>query len=407
MDAKLRAIFNAAYTPDLYKSYVARLEGWLDVKIPFRIAETPLFIDKKLRTKLATAAREIADLIADPALIETMKKAIPPALDVPRIDALANCLQIDFAIVRGEDGELTGKVVELQGFPSLYALMVLQMEAFEAEVKTIPGLEKPWSLFYSGHTRDSFVRAFKEALLDGNAPEEVVLLDLDPKRQKTYADFVATEQLTGVQAIGPEQIEREGNRLFRHVGGRKIPIKRIYNRIVFDELSNKGIVLPFDYREDLDVTWFPHPNWYWIWSKYTLPHVQHAAIPRARFLSELKEIPEDLTRYVLKPLFSFAGTGVIIDVTRADIDKVPEAAREGWILQEKIEYAPAFQTPDGHGVKAEVRMMFLRAPNQAKPELVLNLVRLSRGKMLGVDQNKDFDWVGGSVGVWPADSGSV
>lgn len=402
MNPKLRALYNAAYSQDLYRRYVDRLEGWLDVKIPFRIAETPLFIPQDLRQKLATSAREIVAQISQRPLIERMSKAIPPALDVPRCDALANCLQVDFAIVRAPDGSLEGKVVELQGFPSLYALMVLQTEALAKELEGIAGLEGPWSIFYSGHTRDSFVAKFKHALLAGNDPEEVVMLDLDPPAQKTWADFVATRMLTGVESIGPDQIEREGLRLFRRKDGRKVPIKRIYNRIVFDELSSRGVELPFDYREDLDVTWMPHPNWYWIWSKYTLPYVDHPAVPKARFLSEIDRYPDDLSRYVLKPLFSFAGSGVKVDVTKADLDAVPEREREGWILQEKIEYAPELKMPSGNGVKAEVRMMFLRAPDDEKPELVLNLVRLSRGKMIGVDQNKDLDWVGGSVGIWPS-----
>lgn len=407
MNPELRRLYNAAFTPDLYRRYIDRLETWLDVKIPFRIAESPFFIPKALRSRLATSAREIVDQISQPRVIEAMKAAIPPALDVPRCDALANCLQVDFAIVRGEDGELTGKVVELQGFPSLYALMVLQTEAMAEELKKIKGLEGPWSLFYSGHDRKSFVSKFKDALLDGNSPDEVVLLDLDPPAQKTYADFIATKQLTGVDAIGPEEIEREGNRLFRHKDGRKIPIKRIYNRIVFDELTNKGAALPFDYREDLDVSWFPHPNWYWLWSKYTLPHVNHEAVPKATYVSELKEWPKDLSKYVLKPLFSFAGSGVVIDPTHADLDAIPVAERGGWILQEKIVYEPAIKMPNGEGVKAEVRMMFLRGPKDDKPELVLNLVRMSRGKMLGVDQNKGLDWVGGSIGIWPESEGSL
>lgn len=407
MNPELRRLYNAAFTPDLYRRYIDRLETWLDVKIPFRIAESPFFIPKGLRSRLATSAREIVEQISQPHVIEAMKAAIPPALDVPRCDALANCLQVDFAIVRGEDGELTGKVVELQGFPSLYALMVIQTEAMAEELKKIQGLEGPWSIFYSGHDRKSFVSKFKDALLAGNSPDEVVLLDLDPPAQKTYADFIATKQLTGVDAIGPEEIEREGNRLFRHKEGRKIPIKRIYNRIVFDELTNKGAALPFDYREDLDVSWFPHPNWYWLWSKYTLPHVNHPAVPKATYVSELKEWPKDLSKYVLKPLFSFAGSGVVIDPTHADLEAIPAAERSGWILQEKIVYEPAIKMPSGEGVKAEVRMMFLRGPKDEKPELVLNLVRMSRGKMLGVDQNKGLDWVGGSIGIWPESEGSV
>ena len=406
MDQELRRLFNAGYDTDFHRRYVGRLEAYLGVTIPFRIAETPLFLPRPLRQRLATAAREIAELISQPALIETMKRAIPPALDVPRIDSLASCLQIDFAITRDEHGELTGKVVELQGFPSLYALMVLQTEALAEELARLPGLDRKWSLYFSGLDRRSFVDRFRHALLAGNAPEEVVLLDLEPKLQKTYCDMVATKLLTGVDSISPEELEREGPRLFRRVGGKRVQVRRIYNRVVFDELANKSIELPFDYREDLDVTWCPHPNWYWIWSKYTLPHVRHPAVPRATYVSELDAVPADLSRCVLKPLFSFAGTGVKVDVTPADLAAIPANEREGWILQEKIEYAPALKMPSGEGVKAEVRMMFLRAPDEPKPTLVLPLVRLSRGKMIGVDHNRDLDWVGGSVGIWPAEEDS-
>jgi hypothetical protein len=403
MDPTFRRAFNAAYTADFYPSYLGRLEARLGCKVPFRIAETPLFIPIALRDRLARSANEIVQQLSNPTLIERMKRAIPPHLDVPRMDALPNCTQVDFAITRGPDGELEGKVVELQAFPSLYALMVIQAEVMGDCLAAIPGLDQRWSLFFSGLTRESFVARLRSALLDGEDPEHVVLLDLDPPSQKTYPDFIATKQLTGVDAVCPTALEREGRRLFRRVDGRRVQVKRIYNRIVFDELETKKLALPFSYTDDLDVTWCSHPNWYWTWSKYSLPYVDHPAVPRARFVSELDRIPDDLERFVLKPLFSFAGSGVNVDPTRADIEAIPERDRDKWLVQEKITYTPGLEMPDGNGVKAEIRMMFLRAPGEATPTLVLNLVRLSRGKLLGVDQNKDLTWVGGSVGIWPAD----
>jgi hypothetical protein len=229
-----------------------------------------------------------------------------------------------------------------------------------------------------------------------------VLLDLHPETQKTYPDFAATKLLTGVDAVCPTTLKKVGRQLFREKEGRSIPVRRIYNRIVFDELDHEGTSLPFAYTDDLDVTWCSHPNWYWVFSKYTLPFVDHPAVPKARTLASLTDIPSDLDNYVLKPLFSFAGAGVIVDVTRADVDAVPEAERAHWLLQEKIVYDPGIPMADGSGhVKAEVRMMFLRGEADDKLDLVLNLVRLSRGKMLGVDQNKNLTWVGGSVGLFP------
>lgn len=403
MEPSFRRDFNAAYGPDFYRKYLDRFERRVGCKIPFRVAETPLFFTRALRDRLERSANEIVQQISNPALIEKLKAAIPPALDVPGMDPLPNCVQVDFAITRGADGELEGKVVELQAFPSLYALMVIQAEVMSEMLAEMPGLDRNWSIYFSGLDRASFTEHFRRAVLADEAPENVVLLDLDPPSQKTYPDFLATKELTGIDSICPTTLIRDGRKLLRKVDGRLVQVRRIYNRIVFDELEVKKVELPFKYTDDLDVSWCSHPNWYWTWSKYTLPTIDHPAVPRARTVASLDSIPDDLERYVLKPLFSFAGSGVNVDPTRADIDAIPEEQREGWLLQEKITYEPALIMPTGEGVKGEVRMMFLRAPGDAAPKLVLNLVRLSRGKLLGVDQNRDLTWVGGSVGIIPAE----
>jgi hypothetical protein len=400
MEPSLRRAFNAAFTPEVYRSYVARLEQRLG-PIPFRVAETPLFLPRGLREQLARSAREIVEQISRPALIERMKQAIPAHLDVPGMDLLPNCVQVDFAVTRGPTGELEGKVVELQAFPSLYALMVVQSDIASELLRGLsPELDHEYSIYFSGLDRARFVELLSRTILGGEAPESVVLLDLDPPSQKTAPDFQATKELLGIDAVCPTCLIKDGRKLYRRVGDRRVEVRRLYNRVVFDELLAKDVKLPFSYTDDLDVTWCSHPNWYWTWSKYTLPFIDHPAVPRARIVAELDEIPEDLSGYVLKPLFSYAGSGVKVDVTRADLDALVGEEREGWILQDKITYEPALLMPDGQGVKAEVRMMFLRPPGDATPTLGLNLVRLSRGKMLGVDQNKDLTWVGGSVGLW-------
>ncbi|WP_437719856.1 hypothetical protein [Sorangium sp. So ce861] len=403
MEPTFRRAFNAAFGPSTYAEILGRLERRLGCAIPFRVAETPLFLPAGLRDRLERSATEIVRQISSPALIAQMKRAIPAHLDAPGMDALPSCAQVDFAIVRGPDGELDAKVVELQAFPSLYALMLVQTEIVAEVLAGMPGLDRRWTCCFGGRSRDDVVAHLRRAILAGEPEESVVLLDLSPEKQKTYPDFVATKLLVGVDAVCPTALVREKDRLFRRVGGRLVPVRRLYNRVVFDELEAKRVELPFRYDEPLDVTWCSHPNWYWTWSKYTLPYLDHPAVPRARLLSALDEAPPDLERYVLKPLFSFAGSGVKVDVAREDIDAIPEAERSRWLLQEKVAYEPALLMPDGGGVKAEVRMMFLRAPGEPELSLVLNLVRLSRGRMLGVDQNRDLTWVGGTVGIWPVD----
>jgi hypothetical protein len=404
MDRSLREAFNSGYSPAFYQRYLDALDARVGAHVPFRVAETPLFLPLALRRRLASSAREIVDQIARPEILEKMTPAIPDALHVPGQKGLAHCVQVDFAIARDEQGELAPKLVELQGFPSLYALMALQNEVCGRELGKLPGLPSEWSLYFGGHDADSYKKRLRTAIVGDFDPEEVVLVDLDPPQQKTYVDFLATKEIVGIDPVCITALRKDGRTLYREKAGRRIPVKRIFNRVVFDEILKKKPPLSFDWRDDLDVDWFSHPNWYWLWSKYTVPFVDHPSVPKARFLADLEAFPDEreLANYVLKPLFSFAGSGVVVDVTPAHLANIPKEERSSWILQEKIQYAPALITPEGAGVKAEVRMMFLRSADEARPTLLLDLVRLSRGTMLGVDQNRDFDWVGGSVGIWPA-----
>ena len=393
MDRKYRELFNQQFTGELYESYQRDLSKRLDCKFEFRLAETPLFLPDDFKAQLTESARAIVDQLSKPGNIERMKRAIPERWNTPGMDALPNFTQVDFAVT--SEGP---KLIELQGFPSLTSMQCVQRDAWNDALQSLPGLNRNWSCWYSGLDRDAFLKLARRTIAGDHDPREVVLLDIDPPKQKTYPDFVATKLLFSVDAVDPRELARRGNQLWR--GGTRV--RRIYNRIVFDELIAKKIELPFDYRDALDVEWAPHPNWYWVWSKYSLPFLDHPSVPRATFVSDLDRIPDDLSRYVLKPLFSFAGGGVNVEPSRADVEAIPESERHAWCLQEKIEYAPALLAADGGGVKVEIRMMFLRPDGEAKPVLAQNLVRLSRGKMLGVDFNKEFTWVGSSVAFSPS-----
>ena len=272
MDPKRRVPFNAAYSDELFAAHLARLEKKLG-PIPFRVAETPLFFTEGLRNQLKTYAEEIVAQLAQPAKIELMKKAIPARYNVPGMDELPNCVQVDFALVKGDDGQLTGRVVELQAFPSLYALMALFGEAWAEQLNQMPGLQANWSCFLD-MDRPQALDLMKRTIVGDCDPSEVVLVDLEPETQKTSPDFVATRLLFGVDAVCVTKLEVEGKKVFRRKpDGTRLQVKRIYNRMVFDELEVKKAHIPFKWNDDLELTWCSHPNWYWVWSKFSLPHI--------------------------------------------------------------------------------------------------------------------------------------
>lgn len=404
MHPAFRDAFNRAFTAELAARQASDLARRAGARAGFRLAETPVFFTPELEGRLASAAHGILAQISRPEALAELRRFVPARWDAPGMDELPSLAQVDLAIVRSPDGSLAPKLIELQGFPSLSAFEVLQAEAWSDALAGIPGLPSGgWSPYFSGLTRDGFLDLFRRTVVAGHDPEAVVLLDLRPGSQKTYVDFAATKALLGVDSACATEVEKDGRRLFRRKDGRRVPIERIYNRVVIDELTRSGETLPFDFRDDLDVSWVPHPNWFWAWSKAALPLIDHPAAPRALRLSDLRDLPPDLsTGWVLKPLFSFAGGGVNVDPTEEDVSKVPESERDAWCLQEKISYEPCLRAVDGGGVKVEVRMMFFRPDGESSFTLGLNLCRLSRGKMLGVDFNRDFTWVGSSVAIRPA-----
>jgi hypothetical protein len=410
MDPELRRLYNAAYTPAIYERVRRAMADRLSTPDfaaplarkpePFRLAETPVLFSPELLAQCQRAAVEVLDQLRRPEVIAEGAARIPEAYRVPDLDPEPHTLAIDFALARGEGGALEPKLIECQGFPSLYAMQVVQGDVWAEVLAGMPGLNRKWSTYWEGCDRARYLDLLRRTIVGDADPESVVLLDIDPPTQKTRP-----EDLLGVRAVCMTELKREGRQLLAPLGdgrgpGRFVPVRRIYNRVIFDELVAKGITPPFDYRTALDVQWVPHPNWYWIWSKAAMPLLDHPAVPRAYFLSDLERWPEDLERWVLKPLFAFAGRGVIVDVDRAALAAIPRAAQSEWMLMEKVEYAPALMTPDGHGVKVELRVLFLRPDDGFGLVPATNLCRLSRAKMHGVDYNKDFDWVGSSVALW-------
>ena len=395
----VRQVYNEAFSPERYQAFLADIDHELPGQLDFRVAETPVFIPKVLTDKLREACNDIVSVLMRDDFNALTERAIPAGQRVPNElpGGHTQFLAVDFAVCRDETSkELTPQLIELQGFPSLYGFQPYLADQFRAHFPV------PDTLSHLFHTTDNagYLSELRQMIVGDCAPEEVILLEIYPERQKTRIDFVLTERYIGVAPVCLTKIKKQGRQLFYEKDGRQIRIRRIYNRLIFDDLQNyPGLQTDFTLTDDVDVIWVGHPNWFFRISKFALPLLKSPYVPASHFLSDLTEYPTDLDNYVLKPLFSFAGRGVRLHVTPADLDVIPTDQRSGYLIQRKVRYEPVVQSPDGL-IKCEIRMLFIWPDRDEEPTLVTNLCRLSRGEMIGVDFNKNFDWVGGTVGFF-------
>lgn len=392
MIPSLRKAYNQSFTREQYESFLKEMDSFHPGAIEFRVAETPVFIDRSFAAKIFDACESIVDVITDPDFLQLSERAIPPQENVPNEEGKPKMIAFDFGICTNAAGELEPQLIELQGFPTLFAFQVFYPEILRRNF-TIP---ENFSQYLQGYDRHSYLQLLKEVVVGDLPVENVILLEIKPHEQKTRIDFYCTQDYLGIQPVCITDLIQEGNQLYYMKGGKKTRILRIYNRVIFDDLQAQKATLGnfVDITQDLDVEWIPHPNWFYRISKHTLPFIKHPYVPETFFLNEVKQLPDDLSQFVLKPLFSFAGQGVIIDVTPADIEAIKDP--ENWILQRKVKYADVIETPD-IPAKVEIRIMYLWKDGWERPKPVINLARLSKGKMIGVRYNKDKEWVGGSV----------
>ncbi|MBS1668674.1 MAG: hypothetical protein JST58_14950 [Bacteroidetes bacterium] len=394
MVPSLRKAFNEAFTEQQFEAFLQDLNHLHPGAIEFRVAETPEFIPKDFGEKIVEACENIIDLITDPGFKTLTERAIPKNDFVPNENSHAHFIALDFAVCLNEDGELEPQLIEMQGFPTLFGFQVYYPDM----LRKYFDIPDNYSQYLNGYNRESYLDDLRSVIVGKENPENVILLEIKPHLQKTRIDFYCTQDYLGIQPVCITELIQEGRKLFyiNEKTGHKTEVKRIYNRIIFDDLyAQKETLGSFvDIRQDLDVEWVSHPNWFYRISKYTLPFIHHPFVPTTYFLNEIKQIPADLENYVLKPLFSFAGQGVVIDLKPKDLETISDP--ENWILQKKVKYADVIITPD-LPAKVEVRMMYFWKNGEARPKLAINLSRLSKGKMIGVRYNKDKTWVGGSV----------
>ncbi|MEY2394552.1 MAG: hypothetical protein QOF94_897 [Acidobacteriaceae bacterium] len=394
----LRKQFNTSFTPDKYQAFLQRIDDACGTHVQFRLSETPCFFPPSLLRRMAEDGKElIRQLVESPAYRTRSNASIPEEFRVPNEPPHPMFVQVDFGLVRDSEGSIQPKLVELQAFPSLYAYQGTLAQSY-IDAYGLARFEGGDRLrfFLGGLDGTSYRELLRRAIIGTHDPANVILMEIHPLEQKTLPDFLLTEKMLGIKTVDIQAIKKQGAQLYYERNGGRIPIRRIYNRAIVDELQRKNVKLAFDWRDDLDVEWAGHPNWYFRISKFSIPYLRHASVPKTWFLDRLERIPDNLQDYALKPLYSFAGLGVVIGPKRDDIEAIPAAKRADYILQERMRFEPVIETPHG-GTKAEVRVMYVW---QDELKAVLTIIRMGRGLMMGVDHNRNMEWVGASAGLY-------
>jgi hypothetical protein len=396
MLSEFRQRFNSSFTPARYVSFLAGLDRACGTHVTFRNCETPCFLPPALVDRMVTAGREmILQLVEDPGYQRASAEAVPPQFRVPGATGHPVFIQVDFGLVRGPAGEIEPKLVEIQGFPSLYAYQV----AIAEEYRRAYDIDQRLHYLPPDLGPEAYGRLLRRAIVGSHDAENAVLLEIDPYQQKTLPDFLLTRQMTGIRIVNAFDVVQEGRKLYYRAAGREVPIHRVYNRVIFDELERSGRTLPFRLQDELDIEWADHPSWFFRISKFSLPFLKHRAVPETRFLSDVDPLPERPERYVLKPLYSFAGLGVVIGPARELLEAIPPETRSQYILQERLEFEPVIETPCG-ATKVEIRIMFLWLDELQHGAILL---RMGRGPMMNVSFNRNMEWVGSSAAFYPGD----
>jgi hypothetical protein len=397
-----RGEFNAGFTAEKYAALLRLLDERTGTKISFRVAETPCFFAKALMDDMVRTGVELTEqLLGDAAYMRASDATIPAEYCVPGQDGHPHFMTVDFGLVRGVDGELRPKLVELQAFPSLFGYQPLLGEAYREVFGLAPELKN----LFGGLDDAAYWQLMRDVVVGDHAPENVALVEVHPEAQKTVPDFHVHAERLGIVVVDVTQIVKEGKRLsYRGKGGGLVPLERIYNRVIVDEVMREGVTLPFAYRDELEVEWAGHPNWYFRLSKFSLPYLRHEAVPAAVFLDDWfagrgrERLPESREQCVLKPLYSFAGKGIQFAPTDAELAAIAVEDRHGYLLQERVQFEPVIRTPEGM-TQAEVRILYVW-PDGGRLTPMTSLVRMGRGLMMGVDHNRERTWVGGSAGFF-------
>ncbi len=396
MISKIREQFNAGFKEEYYENLKKEVVDTYGEGTAFRLSETPIFISKQVKNEIFDACESIIHQLWQLDFEKIREQFVPKHIQSPSKIGKPHFLAIDFGLCEDGKGGITPQLIELQAFPTLFFYQPFLGKAF---LNNYPAMPKAgFDYYFSGLDEAQYLQEVRDVIVANEKLENVILMELYPEKQKTRIDFWATQKALGIAVVCMTKIVKEGKNLFYFKDGVKTQIKRIYNRVIFDEIERtKDLKTEFNLNDDVDVEWVTHPDWFFMISKCVIPKLKHANIPNSFYLNDYPSNIK-LTNYVLKPLFSFAGLGIDLYPTKEKIAGI--ADKQNYILQEKVTYASAIKTNSEKNSKGEIRILYIwdQKNNRLKP--VTNLGRMSKGELINVSHNTEETWIGSSIGFF-------
>lgn len=394
-----RELFNQSFSKEKQRHIQSYFNNNYPNQLGFKLSESPIFISNNLQEKLFAVSESIIHQIVNQTILTDFSR-VPANQNVPNCKGKPHFLAIDFAICKNNNQEIEPQLIELQAFPSLFFYQVSLAQQFQQQYPFL----NDFNFLLNHHSTKDYTQHLQELITANQPPENTIILELFPEQQKTKIDFSITKEHLGIETVCLTKIIKKGKTLYYQKNNQEIKINRIYNRLIFDDLEQyPDLKTQFNLTDNVEVDWVTHPNWFFVISKAILPKLQHQYIPKSYFVNDFPDNEiNNLSNYVLKPLFSFAGQGVNLNPKQEDINKIQN--KKDYILQKKVAYAPVFKDINNDFSKAELRLLYTWMPEDDLPKAAISLVRMSKSAMINVSHNQKSEvFTGSSVAFFNKD----
>ena len=347
----LRHDFNTRFRPETFRTLLHSLDAIARTHVAFPVAETPCFFPASMLDEMSRIGIDLTlQLVNDPDYLARSLAAIPEAWRAADQNAHPHFLTADFGLVREHSGRLAPRLVEMQAFPSVFGFQWAVSEAYRSAFSLDPSLR----YLLGGLDESQFWKLLARTIVAGHDPETVVLIDVDPANQKTLPDFHITADRLGIRIVdiaalevldpsrdSPTQLDRVSATAitaasFPFAASTIAPSstsssagKSPSSSTTASPSTLNGPAIPTGISTSASspspsstIPPFRPPSSSTTGSESSAPASKSARGPKE---SPRDRLPADRDRLILKPLYSFAGQGILFAPTDDQLAAIPPA----------------------------------------------------------------------------------